>query len=190
MNKKAKAIPLVLLSLCLIFFFAGTLISKVNASTSGDFYLGSSTMSHQIWSSSTPGQIQVTVTVTSASADTYADSQKSSVTVRTDNNEVTLHNGESQTFEDTTASVWLYENAGVDHNSYSYYGISGTWEIKTTESGFLGSADGNGMSGSLLIIGVVIAAVVIVGVVLLFRSKKNRSSKPPQATYPPPPPPN
>ena len=70
----------------------------------------------------------MTVTVTNAMADTYADSEKSSVTIKTDNKEITLHNGESQTFEDTTASVWLYENAGIDHNYYRYYGIGGTWK--------------------------------------------------------------
>jgi len=85
-------------------------------------------MSKQIWSSISPSHIQVTVTVTNAMADTYADSEKSSVTIKTDNKEITLHNGESQTFEDTTASVWLYENAGIDHNYYRYYGIGGTWK--------------------------------------------------------------
>jgi hypothetical protein len=133
-------------------------------------------MSQQIWSSSSPSHIQVTVTVTNAAADTYADSEKSSVTVKTDNNEVTLHNGESQTFEDTTASVWLYENPGYDHNYYSYYGIRGTWEITTTATGLLGNTDGTENSGSLLIIGAVIAAAVIVGLILLLRSRKHRSS--------------
>ena len=190
LNTRAKAIPLILLSLCLTFFFLATLVPNVNAASSGDFFLGSSTMSKQIWSSSSPSHIQVTVTVTNAMADTYADSELSSVTVKTDNNEVTLHNGESQTFEDTTASVWLYENAGYDHNYHSYYGIGGTWEITTVGTGTLGFAEGTENTTSFLIIGAVIAAAVIVGLVFLLRSKKTRSSKPYQAIYPPPPPPN
>ena len=191
LNTRAKDIPLILLSLCLIFSFLGTSVPNVNASSSGDFFLGSSTMSKQIWSSSSPSHIQVTVAVTNAMADTYADSKQSSVTVKTDNKEVTLHNGESQTFEDTTATVWLYENAGYDHNYHSYYGIGGTWEITTTGTGFLGNTDGTENSESLLIIGAVIAAAVIVGLVVLVRSRKHLSSKPYPATYPPvPPPPN
>jgi hypothetical protein len=146
-------------------------------------------MSKQIWSNSAPSHIQVTVTVTNAMADTYADSEKSSVTVKTDNKEITLHNDESQTFEDTTASVWLYENAGIDHNYHSYYGIGGTWEITAVGTGPLGIAEGTENIASFLIIGAVIAAAVIVGLVFLLRSQKNRSSKPYRATYPPPPPP-
>ena len=190
MNTRAKVTLLILLSLCLIFSFSATMVSNVNASSSGDFSLGSSTLSKQIWSSSSPSHIQVTVAVTNAMADTYADSEKSSVTVKTDNKEITLHNDESQTFEDTTVSVWLYENAGYDHNYHSYYGIGGTWEITTTGTGFLGNTDGTGNSESLLIIGAVIAAAVIVGLVFLLRNRKHRSSKTYEATYPPPPPPN
>jgi hypothetical protein len=189
LNTKAKAIPLILLSLCLTFFFLATLVPNVNAASSGDFFLGSSTMSKQIWSSSSPSHIQVTVTITNAMADTYADSELSSVTIKTDNKEVTLHNGETQTFEDTTASVWLYENAGIDHNYHSYYGIGGTWEITTVGNGTLGIAEGT-ENTTFLIIGAVIAAAVIVGLVFLLRNKKTRTPKPHQAIYPPPPPPN
>ena len=190
LNIRAKAIPLILPSLCLTIFFLATLVPNVNAASSGDLFLGSSTMSNQIWSSSSPSHIQVTVVVTNAMADTYADSELSSVTVKTDNNEVTLHNGESQTFEDTTASVWLYENAGYDHNYHSYYGIGGTWEITTVGTGTLGIAEGTENTTSFLIIGAVIAAAVIVGLAFLLRSKKTRSSKPYQAIYPPPPTPS
>jgi hypothetical protein len=189
LNPRAKDILLILLLSCLIFSFLGTLVPNVNASSSGDFFLGSSTMSKQIWSNSVPSQIQVTVTVTNAMADTYADSEKSSVTVKTDNNEVTLYNGETQTFEDTTASVWLYENAGHDHNYYSYYGIGGTWEITTVGTGFLGIPEATENTTSFLIIGGVIVAAVIVGLFFLVRSQKKRSMKPYQAAYPPPPPP-
>jgi hypothetical protein len=159
----------------------------VNAASSGDFFLGSSTMSKQIWSSLSPSRIQVTVVVTNAMADTYADSELSSVTVKTDNNEVTLHNGESQTFEDTTASVWLYENAGYDHNYHSYYGIGGTWEITTVGNGNLGIGEGIENATSFLIIGAVVAAVVIVGLVFLLRSKKTVPQSPTKQ-FPPPPP--
>jgi hypothetical protein len=148
LKSRAKDIPLILLSLILIFSFLETSVPNVNASSSGDFFLGSSTMSKQIWSSSTPSHIQVTVAVTNAMADTYADSKLSSVTIKTDNKEVTLHNGESQTLEDTTATVWLYENAGLDHNYRSYYGVGGTWEITTSGTGFLGNTDGTENSGS------------------------------------------
>jgi hypothetical protein len=187
MSKKAKATPLILLYLCLVFFFAGTLVSNVNASSSGDFFLGSSTMSKQIWSSSSPSHTQVTVTVTNAVADGYADSEKSSVTVKTDNNEVTLHNGESQTFEDTTDSVWIYENPGYDHNHYSYYGISGTWEISASGTGTHGTAEGSENITPVLIIGVFIGVAVVFGLVFLVRSRKTSSLEPNQANYLPPP---
>ena len=114
----------------------------------------------------------MTVVVTNAVADTYADSEPGSVTVKTDNKEVTLHNGESQTFEDTTVSVWLYENAGYDHNYHSYYGIGGSWEITAVGTGPLVIAEGTENIASFLIIGAVIAAAVIVGLVFLLRSKK------------------
>jgi hypothetical protein len=189
LNKRAKTTSLILLSLCLIFSFSGTLVPNVNAASSGDFSLGSNTMSKQIWSNSAPSHIKVTVTVTTAMADTYADSEQSSVTVKTDNKEVTLHNGEAQTFEDTTASVWLYENAGIDHNYYSYYGIGGTWEIVAVGTGPLGITEGTENIASFLIIGAAIAAAVTVGLIFLFHSRKHRSSKTYRATYPPPPPP-
>ena len=189
MTPRIKTVMLILLSSFLLFSFLGTCVFKANAAASGEFTLGVNTMSKQIWSSSSPSQIQVTVTITNAMADTYADSEKSSVTVKSDNNEITLHKGESTTFEDTTSSVWLYENAGYDHNYYSYYGIGGTWEITTVESGFLGNTGSTEDSGSLLIIGAVIVAIVIVSLIVLFSIKKNRSSKPLQTAYPPPPPP-
>lgn len=187
LNKRAKSTPLILVSLCLMISFAGTLVPNVNASSSGDFFLGANTMSKQIFSSESPSHIQVTVTVTNAMADTYADSQQSSVTVKTDNKEVTLHKGESQTFEDTATSVWIYENAGYDHNYYSYYGIGGTWEITTSGTGLTVNTGSIENSESLLIVGVVIAAAVIVGLVVLLGIKRNRVSKPSQTTYPPPP---
>jgi hypothetical protein len=189
MISRAKTGILILLSSCLLFSVLGTCVLDVNAASSGEFTLGVNTMSKQIWSSSSPSHIQITVTVTNAMADTYADSEKSSVTVKSDNHEVTLHNGESQTFEDTTSSVWLYENAGYDHNYHSYYGIGGTWEITTAESGLLGNTDSTENSVSLLIIGAIITAVIIVILVVLLGIRKNRSSKPLQTTYPPPPPP-
>jgi hypothetical protein len=189
MNKKAKNTPVILLPLCMIFFFAGTFVLEVNASSSGDFYLGSSTLSKQIWSSSSPQHIQVTVSVTGAMADTYSDTQPSSVTVKSENNELTLHNGDSQTFEDTTDSVWLYENAGYDHNYHSYYGISGTWEITTAGTGTLGITESTNDITIAVIVGAIIAAGVIVGLVFLVRLRKHRSSEHYQANYPPPPPP-
>src|SRR4030042_3641035 len=121
--RRTNKLYLILTSLCLITILCTPLIQSVMAS-SGDFFLGSSTMSDQIWSSSTPKHVTVTVTVTSAMADTYPDTTPSSVTVTTDNQEITLHNGDTETIDDaSTDSVWLYENAGYDHNYHSYYGI-------------------------------------------------------------------
>jgi hypothetical protein len=154
--------------------------------SSGDFSLGSSTMSDQIWSSSTPKHVTVTVTVTNAMADTYADTTPSSVTVTTDNQEITLHNGETQTIEDaSTDSVWLYENAGYDHNYYAYYGISGNWEVTVLGDG--GDGGGGDTLGTADIISWAIwfvVAAVIIGlsavVVILLIKRKPPTSKPPQ----------
>jgi hypothetical protein len=155
------------ISSCLLLVAIGILIPLTQALT-GDFYLGSSTMSKKIWSSSTPSHIQVTVTVTSAMADTYADTQPSSVTVKTDNQEVTLHNGDTQTIEDAvTSSVMLYENAGIDHNYHSYYGISGTWEVTVLSGG----EDNLGLTnasegGEWVVIGIAIAAILAIALVV------------------------
>jgi hypothetical protein len=187
LKSSAKLIPVIVLFVFLALFFLGAFVSKVNAA-SGDFFLGSETMTLKIWSSSSQEHMHVTVTVTSAMADTYADSQKSSVTVKTDNNQVTLGKGESRTFEDSTSSVWLYENAGIDHNYHSYYGVGGTWEITTSGTGTLGVVEGSENSTPLLIVGVVVAVAVVLGLVFLLRDRKSRSSKLNQPYYPPPPP--
>lgn len=152
--------------------------------SSGDFFLGSSTMSDQIWSSSAPQHVTVTVTVTSAMADTYADTTPSSVTVKTANQEVTLHNGETQTIEDTsTDSVWLYENAGYDHNYHAYYGIGGNWEVTVLGGG----GGGGGTLGAedisdWAIWGVVAAVIIGLGsaVVILLIKRKPSTGKPPR----------
>jgi hypothetical protein len=155
------------ISSCLLLVAIGIIIPLAQAVT-GDFYLGSSTMSKKIWSSSSPSHIQVTVTVTSAMADTYADTQPSSVTVKTDNQEVTLHNGETQTIEDAaTSSVMLYENAGMDHNYHSYYGISGTWEVTVQ------SDDGEGLGltnalegGEWIVVGIATVAFLAIALIV------------------------
>jgi len=169
--------------LCLITILCLPLIQSVMAS-SGDFFLGSSTMSDQIWSSSAPQHVTVTVTVTSAMADTYADTTPSSVTVKTANQEVTLHNGETQTIEDTsTDSVWLYENAGYDHNYHAYYGIGGNWEVTVLGGG----GGGGGTLGAedisdWAIWGVVAAVIIGLGsaVVILLIKRKPSTGKPPR----------
>jgi hypothetical protein len=153
--------------------------------SSGDFFLGASTMSDQIWSSSTPKHVTVTVTVTSAMADTYADTTPSSVTVTTDNHEITLHNGETQTIDDaSTDSVWLYENAGYDHNYHSYYGISGNWEVTVLGGGDGGGGDTLGTGGTTdwQVWGVVAAVIIglAAAVVILLIKRKPTTGKPPQ----------
>jgi hypothetical protein len=175
--RRAHLSYVILTSLCLIVVFSVPLIRSVKA-PSGEFFLGSSTTSDEIWSSSSPKHVKVTVTVTSAMADTYADTQQSSVTVRTDNHDFTLHNGDTETFEDvSTSSVRLYENAGYDHNYHYYYGIGGNWEVTVIGGG---SGDGgNGLGGAEDTIGWFIwgaVAVVIIGlaaavVVLLIKRK-------------------
>jgi hypothetical protein len=188
MSKKTGAtLLLLLLSLGIIFFFSETQVPIANASPE-DFFLGSSTLSKLIWSSSSPEHLQITVTVTGAMADAYSDTQLSSVTVKSDNNEVTLFKGESQTFEDTTDSVWLYENAGYDHNYHSYYGISGTWEITNAETGPLGFAEGSD-NFILSAIIVFVVVIVIIGLIFLVRNGRLHPSEHSHTVYPPPPPP-
>lgn len=111
----------------------------------------------------------------------------SSVTVTTDNQEITLHNGESQTIEDaSTDSVWLYENAGYDHNYHSYYGISGNWEVTVIGGGEDGG-DGTDTLGTEdttdWVVWGVVAAVIIglaAAVVILLIKRKPSTSNPPQ----------
>jgi hypothetical protein len=173
---------LVLTTLCLITIFSLPFLHSVLAS-SGDFSLGSSTMSNEIWSSSAPKHVTVTVAVTGAMADSYADTTLSSVTVTTDNQEVTLHNGEAQTIEDSsTGSVWLYENPGYDHNGYAYYGIRGTWEITVIGDGGGGNTPGTENPSDLLIwiaVGAVIIALAAAVVFLLIKRKPS-AGKPSQ----------
>jgi len=183
--RRTNKLYLILTSLCLITILCTPLIQSVMAS-SGDFFLGSSTMSDQIWSSSTPKHVTVTVTVTSAMADTYADTTPSSVTVTTDNQEITLHNGDTETIDDaSTDSVWLYENAGYDHNYHSYYGIGGTWEVTVLGGGDGGGGDTLGTEDTTdwAVWGVV--AVVIIGlaaaVVILLIKRKPATDKTPQS---------
>ena len=156
---------------------------------SGTFFLGSSTMYNEIWTSSSTQHVTVTVTVTSAMGDTYADTSPTKVTVNTDNYYYTLHNGEIKTFEDSSTSrVWLSETPGYDHNGYSYYGISGNWEVTVVGGGGDGGGGGAGL-GDLrvwLIVGIVAAVIIVLVAVLAFLLIKR---KPPENKPPPPPPP-
>jgi hypothetical protein len=185
MMRKANQLYLIPLSLCLIIVLSAPLVNSVMAS-SGDFSLGSSTMSDEIWSSSAPKHVTVTVTVTGAMADAYADTTLSSVTVTTDNQEVALHNGESQTIEDaSTDSVWLYENAGYDHNYYAYYGIRGNWEVTVIGGGDGG--DGNTLgtedTTNWAIWGIVAAVIIglAAAVVILLIKRKPSTGNTPQS---------
>lgn len=160
------------------------LSGSVNA-LSGNFSLGYSTTSEQIWSSSGKEPVTVTVKVTSAAADTYADTTRSSVTVQTDNHQIALHVGETETIEDqATDSVWLYENPGYDHNGYAYYGIVGTWEV-TVQSGGLGVPGlSGGGTGAWTWLGLAaIVAVAVVGV-LFYARKTSRTRSHTLTTWP------
>ena len=175
------------ISLCLVLFAVGLMVPVVKA-LSGDFYLGASTMSKEIWSSSSPRHIRVTVTVTSADADTYADQQPSSVLAETDNKEVTLHNGDTEIIEDFSAkSVVLYERAGIDHNLHSYYGISGKWEVTVLSGGGDGvtlTLDSN--QREMAIVGAVTVAIIAVGFIaaMIIRKKRKQKAAPSQPATP------
>ncbi len=156
---------------------------------SGTFFLGSSTTYDEIWTSSSPKHVTVTVTVTSAMGDTYADESPTKVTVNTDNYYYTLHNGETKTFEDSsTSNERLSETPGYDHNGYSYYGISGNWEVTVVGGG--GNGGGGSGLGDLqnwLMWGIVAAVIIalVAALALLLIKRRHTENKPP----PPPPPP-
>ncbi len=176
--KKSSVLALILLTATLCLVLNASLIPCVKAS-SGEFFLGSTTMSEEIWSNPDPQQMSVTVSVTSAMGDAYADTSKMSVTVKTDNKEITLHNGDSQTMEDSTSSIWLYENAGYDHNFHNYYGIGGTWEITVIGGG--GGHDLTGAEGDNWAIWAVVAIVIVglsAAVVFLLIKRKPTKTNP------------
>ena len=192
-----------MLAILFLIVVPSSLLTRLVKAPSGSFFLGSETMAEKIWSSSSLGHARVTVTVTSAMADTYADTTRSSVTVETNNHEITLHNGETGTIEDeATDSVWLYENSGTDHNGYHYYGISGNWEVAVLGGGGDGGGDGDGggsgnvgipvfLLGAIILGIAVTVTIVVIGVFLALRRRKPPSAgpPPPPPTTPPPPPP-
>ncbi len=189
MNRKVNVSRFVVASFCMIIVLSVPLIQSVIAE-SGDFFLGSETMSEEIWSSSTPQHVTVTVSVTGSMADAYADTSPASVTVSTGNQEITMHNGDTETLEDaSTDSIWLYENAGYDHNYHFYYGISGNWEVTVLGSGIGGGGNdvlGTGGGVDWVIWGAVAAVIIVLAAIVIILLIKRRPAK---SGIPPPPPP-
>ena len=97
----------------------------------GFFSLGFTEPTQQIWTSSTPKHIIVTIEVTSSQANSHSQTSTASVTVVSDNKELKLYVGDNQTLEDTSATfVSLGGNPAYNEFNLAYYGIEGFWEVK------------------------------------------------------------